>query len=71
MEQRAAMMTGFSPERIDQALGVLARQGRGAHRTIQTVGDYAATHVSEKVVRIILSYTDYLRRTVWGIPALD
>lgn len=67
MEEGAVMMTGFDPDRVDQALGVLAAQERGARRTLQMVGDYTAARVSEKIVRIILSYTDYVRRTVWGV----
>jgi UDP-N-acetyl-L-fucosamine synthase len=66
MEEGAVMMTGFDPDRVEQALGVLDTQERGARRTLRMVGDYAATRVSEKIVRIILSYTDYVRRTVWG-----
>jgi UDP-N-acetyl-L-fucosamine synthase len=68
MQEGAVMMTGFSPQRVGQALDVLATQERGARRTVQMPDDYQATRVSEKIVRIILSYTDYVRRTVWGIP---
>ncbi len=65
MEETAVMMTGFNWERIQQALGILAGQARGAERALQIVGDYDVPSVSEKVVRIILSYTDYVRRVVW------
>ena len=67
MEEGAVMLTGFDPDRVDQALDVLATQERGARRTLQMVGDYTATRVSEKIVRIVLSYTDYVRRTVYGL----
>jgi len=65
MEEGAVMMTGLDPERVLQALEVLEAQGRGEDRTIRLPADYAAPNVSDKVVRIILSYTDYVRRTVW------
>jgi UDP-N-acetyl-L-fucosamine synthase len=65
MEEGAVMMTGLNPCRVLQALDVLEAQGRDGDRTIRVPADYAATNVSEKVVRIILSYTDYVRRTVW------
>ncbi|MDB5706578.1 MAG: UDP-N-acetylglucosamine 2-epimerase Wbjd [Sphingomonas bacterium] len=65
MEEGTVMMTGLSPERILQGLAVLESQGRGEDRTLRLVGDYAMPNVSDKVVRIILSYTDYVRRTVW------
>jgi UDP-N-acetylglucosamine 2-epimerase len=65
MEEGAVMMTGLSPERVLQALAILETQGRGEHRTIAPIIDYGPLSVSDKVVRIILSYTDYVRRTVW------
>jgi UDP-N-acetyl-L-fucosamine synthase len=65
MEQAAVMMTGLSPERVLQGLAILETQGRGENRTIGRVVDYDPLNVSDKVVRIILSYTDYVRRTVW------
>lgn len=65
MEEAAVMMTGMSPERILQALEILATQGRGEHRTLRQVADYSMPNVSEKVVRIILSYTEYVRQVVW------
>ena len=65
MEEGAVMMTGLEPARVLQALDVLEAQGRGADRTIHPPPDYTSANVSDKVVRIILSYTDYVRRTVW------
>lgn len=66
MEEASVMMVGLSPERILQGLLQLKRQERGASRSFRTVADYSMPNVSEKVVRIILSYTDYIKRTVWS-----
>ena len=65
MEEAAVMMTGLDPVRVLQALAVLDDQGRGAERTLRLPADYAMPNVSDKVVRIILSYVDHVRRTVW------
>jgi len=65
MEEAAVIMTGLSPERVLQGLAVLETQGRGGDRTVGPVADYGPLNVSDKVVRILLSYTDYVRRTVW------
>lgn len=65
IEEAAVMMTGLSPERVLQGLAILETQGRGERRTVGPVADYGPLNVSDKVVRIILSYTDYVARTVW------
>ncbi|MHB8475450.1 MAG: non-hydrolyzing UDP-N-acetylglucosamine 2-epimerase [Steroidobacteraceae bacterium] len=65
-EEGSVMMVGLDPDRVDQALAVLAGQQRGADRSLRLVKDYEASNVSDKVLRIILSYTDFVRRRVWG-----
>lgn len=65
MEQAAVMMVGMNPERIMQGLEVLQHQNT-EERNFPIVSDYSMPNVSDKVVRIILSYTDYVKRVVWG-----
>lgn len=65
MEEGAVMMVGLETTRIAEALRILETQPRGNNRKLQMVADYNAPNVSENVVRIILSYTDYVNRTVW------
>ena len=67
MEEASVMLTGFAWPRIAEALRILDTQPRGEERLLGLVSDYEAPHVSEKVVRLIVSYTDYVRRTVWGV----
>ena len=65
MEEASVMMVGMNPERIMQALAALEVQKRNPERNFRTVADYSMPNVSEKVVRIILSYVDYVNRVVW------
>ena len=66
MEEASVMMVGLSPERIMQGLEQLKTQKLGMHRNFRQVADYSMPNVSEKMVRIILSYTDYVNRVVWS-----
>ncbi len=66
MEEASVMMVGLSSERIFQGLKILIDQKRGEDRTLQIVSDYSKPNVSEKVLRIIISYTDYVKRKVWN-----
>jgi UDP-N-acetylglucosamine 2-epimerase (non-hydrolysing) len=66
MEEGAVMLTGLSGKRVLQALEILADQRRGDERQLRSVADYAMPNVSDKVLRIILSYTDYVNRVVWS-----
>jgi len=65
MEEAAVMMVGLNVDRIEQGLAILETQRRGADRDFRLVADYAMPNVSAKVVRILHSYTDYVRRVVW------
>jgi len=60
------MLVGLSRQRVDEALSVLASQPRGRERLLRLVKDYEPVNVADKVLRIILSYTDYVGRRVWG-----
>ena len=66
MEEASVMMVGLNPERIMQGLTQLQTQKRGAERNFRPVADYSMPNVSDKMVRIILSYTDYVKRVVWS-----
>lgn len=66
MEEASVMMVGLSPERILQGLMQLQQQKVGTERNYRQVSDYSMPNVSEKMVRIILSYTDYVNRVVWS-----
>ena len=66
MEEASVMMVGLSPERIMQGLVQVQQQNLGENRNYRPVADYSMPNVSEKVVRIILSYTDYVNRVVWS-----
>ena len=65
MEEAAVMLTGLALERVLQGLAILAEQPRGAQRLLRQVADYSMPNVSDKVLRIIHSYTDYVNRVVW------
>lgn len=65
MEEAAVMMVGLEVERVLQALQVIESQGRNEVRSLRLVADYSMPNVSEKIVRIIHSYRDYVMRTVW------
>ena len=66
MEEASVMMVGLNPERILQGLIELESQKRDKERTLRTVSDYSMPNVSDKVVRIIISYVDYIKRVVWS-----
>jgi UDP-N-acetylglucosamine 2-epimerase len=65
MEEGAVIMTGLEIDKVMQALRIVEGQPRGEDRKLNLVKDYNVSNVSEKVVRIIMSYTDYVNRTVW------
>lgn len=65
MEEGSVMMVGLSVERIIQGLMILETQPRGENRLLNLTEDYSASNVSDKVIRIILSYVDYVNRMVW------
>ena len=65
MEEAAVMLVGLDVERVRQGLAILEAQPRGEHRSLRLVADYSAANVSDKVVRIVHSYTDYVKRAVW------
>lgn len=65
IEEAAVMMVGLELERVRQGLAILQTQAQGKERTLRLVADYSMPNVSDKVVRIIHSYTDYVKRVVW------
>jgi UDP-N-acetylglucosamine 2-epimerase len=65
MEEASVMLVGLELERVRQGLAILATQLRGADRSLRLVADYSMPNVSDKVVRIIHSYVDYVNRVVW------
>ena len=65
MEEAAVMMVGLEVDRVLQGLAILATQPRGEERSLRQVADYSMPNVSDKVLRIIHSYTDYVNRVVW------
>jgi UDP-N-acetylglucosamine 2-epimerase (non-hydrolysing) len=71
MEEAAVIMAGLRPECVMEALEVAEAQPRGTGSTLRLVPDYEAPNLSEKILRIILSYTDYVRRVVWRERGAD
>lgn len=67
MEQGAVMMTGLNAERVFQSIKILDAQSTEEKRVINLVDDYSSTNISDKVVRIIHSYTDYVKSNIWKI----
>lgn len=65
MEEGSVMLTGLEPDHVLRCLDIVLQQPRGDQRLLLPVADYQSPNVSEKVVRIIHSYTPYIRRTVW------
>lgn len=65
MEEVPVMMVGLNPERILQAIALLEQDGSSGQNSLRIVADYQMPNVSEKVVRILHSYTDYVNRMVW------
>ena len=65
MEEAAVMMVGLTTERVLQGLAIIDSQPRDENRLLRLVADYSMPNVSEKVARIVLSYTDYVNRVIW------
>jgi UDP-N-acetylglucosamine 2-epimerase (non-hydrolysing) len=65
MEETSVIMTGLEKERIMQSLSIIDKQPRGDQRLLVQVKDYSTPNVSDKIVRILHSYTDYVNRVVW------
>ena len=65
MEEAVVIMTGLEKERIMQSLAIIDDQPRGEQRLMRQVSDYSMPNVSDKIVRIVHSYTDYVNRVIW------
>ena len=65
MEETSVMMTGVNIDRVFQALEILSSQKRDHNRSLKLVKDYDVDNVSEKVIRIIISYTDFIKKNIW------
>ena len=65
MEETSVMMTGVNSDRILQAIQILISQKRTSERDLNLVNDYNVNNLSEKILRIIISYTDYIKRKTW------
>lgn len=68
-EEAVVMMVGLNSDRVLSAINILATQARGTERDIHLVNDYAPDNVSDKIVRIIMSYTDYVNQKIWKKPS--
>jgi UDP-N-acetylglucosamine 2-epimerase (non-hydrolysing) len=65
MEEGAVMLSGLDARRVLQCLDIAERQTTGGSRNMAVVRDYVVPNVSEKVLRIIISHVDFVRRVVW------
>ena len=65
MEEGSVMMVGLNQDRIFQAIKILEKQSSGYERTVYEIKDYLPNNVSEKILRIIISYTDYVNKNIW------
>jgi len=70
MDEGTLIMAGLNKDRIIEAIDVVTKQHHASKRSMRVVADYNVDNVSKKVVRIILSYTDYINRTVWHKPSV-
>lgn len=66
MDEASVMMVGLDIDMINQGISILKEQKRGRDRSLCMINDYNVSNVSDKVLRIIISYTDYINRTVWN-----
>ena len=69
MDEGTLIMCGLKSDSVITAIETVLKQSKGAKRKFRMIEDYSADNVSQKVVRIILSYTDYVNRTVWRKPS--
>ena len=65
MEETAVMMTGVNSKRVTQAIDIIMNSESSKDRMLDLVDDYKSKNISEKVLRIIISYTDYVQRKIW------
>ena len=65
MEETSVMMTGINNKRVLQAINILFSQKRDEERTLELVDDYKNKNISEKILRIIISYKDYIEKNIW------
>ena len=65
MEEASVIFTGLNIERVMQGLEIISSQRRNKYRSLDLVNDYSQNNVSKKIVRIIISYVDYVKNFVW------